>query len=268
MFIVTLLWVILGLAVVIVTLVWPNSWKVLGPKDQAIKLRFGQPTGEIRHAGIVHKYPWERLGVMDGRDIVVDLSLGQLSTGAPDPMQFGLDMAIVMRPVDPMKYLLKLKGEPATILIPFVRGAMQRRLNEMSSNVLLDGSLAQLLTEIAQYVQQMGDEWGVEVIRVTLEDLDLPQVIIETTEIRQRAQAQADAKRDTSAAEVETTLKEIAAEGEYYALHQLLDTIEASAPHGFGHVLSVGSELVSLMGMVGSVAAENGKKDKGGSAAK
>lgn len=245
-------WVVIGLLVPGVILFWPHSWTILGPRDQGIRLRFGQKVGGARKAGIVHKMPWDRMGVMDGRQVPYDVVVKKLSTGAPDAMTFGIDLLVVFEPYDPERYLLVAKGkDPITLLEPFVPGAIQKLLNQTSGNAILNGGIRTILAQAREELAAIAEDWGVRITKFELQDLDLPDVIFRTTEIVKEAEAKAEAMRKMSDAEIETTLKQMQAQGKFYLIKEVLDMLRDVAPSGFGHTLSLGGDPSTLASWIG-----------------
>lgn len=247
--ILTVFLVLLGLAVMVFGLFLPWPWMVIPPNERGIIVAFGRKVGD-RGPGPQHVLPWEDLLRRNVRQQKGSIPVTELSTGTKDnPMTFGVDVELLFRIVDVERSVFELKirseQELQDALVRLVRSSLQTSLQEIGGNALTDGRLTEVFRMATEKSSTQMQIWGMQLDAFLIERIIPPAVQIETTEIRERAKAEADAVRSKSEAEVEAYRAQRIAEGDDYRFHQVLDALQEMAKtgafrfYGGGNVLAM-----------------------------
>ena len=194
--------------------------------DQALILEFGQakrisnPWGEDADAGLKFKKPWEKVVVLDRRNLEIDLQPVELLAADQQPML--VDAFVRYRIVDAKKFYEALKDERgATLKLQSIMDSTLRDvLGRVNTQEIISGKRAQLMDEIQSVTNATANapenDFGVEIIDVRIMRADLPKQNAERvfarmiTERNQEA-AQKRAEGEKKSREIRATADKTAA---------------------------------------------------------
>jgi len=194
--------------------------------EQALILEFGQakkvsnPWGSEADAGLKLKKPWEKVVVLDRRNLEIDLQPVELLAADQQPML--VDAFVRYRIVDATKFYEALKDERgATLKLQSIMDSTLRDvLGRVNTQEIISGKRAQLMNEIQTVTNATANapenDFGVEIIDVRIMRADLPKQNAERvfarmiTERNQEA-AQKRAEGEKKSREIRATADKTAA---------------------------------------------------------
>ena len=249
----TIIFGLLALVLLVVGLAIPNNYNVIDPFEVGFVEILGRRMYD-RGPGLTMTWPWENLKIKSVSQREFEIVVN-LTTGYPDPMEFDLLLVLLLKIVDPFKSTYAFQGDLPATLKKLAQGAVQNALVKVGGNALLDNKMPQVILEAGHTLAETVDGWGLSVI-TQIADLEPPQVILDASAIKVRAEADAKAIRLLSEAEVEAYQREVAGQGNNYRFHQLLDTLQKMAQAG--SFKAVGD----LNSVIGLMVTEDGKLEK------
>lgn len=238
---------------------------VLQEWDKAAVYSMGKLTGVVRSAGWFFTMPWQIIRKADTRVKTLDLPVERLATGGVDPLEFDVDLALYCQVADIKKFTSRApvptvgssKGQGkenqveeaiANALSPLVRGAMVTSLNATTENVLVTGGLPAVLKVAAAEVTRFCDDWGLEVVKLTVEDLGMPVALLEAAAARAKAKGESEALEILTRMRVKTFKDLKKAQGKFFLPLSVLKELNEMSGKGFGHVVGNMGDLVGLVG--------------------
>ncbi len=218
----TTLFVIIAIAIAVLV----SSTFTVKQWDQALILEFGEakkisnPWGQEADAGLKFKKPWEKVVILDRRNLEIDLQPVELLAADQQPML--VDAFVRYRIVDATKFYEALKDERgATLKLQSIMDSTLRDvLGRVNTQEIISGKRAQLMTEIQNITNATANapenDFGVEIIDVRIMRADLPKQNAERvfarmiTERNQEA-AQKRAEGEKKSREIRATADKTAA---------------------------------------------------------
>ncbi|MCF6276208.1 MAG: protease modulator HflC [Robiginitomaculum sp.] len=218
----TTVFVLLAIAIA----VFVSSTFTVKQWDQALILEFGEakkisnPWGQDADAGLKFKKPWEKVVILDRRNLEIDLQPVELLAADQQPML--VDAFVRYRIVDATKFYEALKDERgATLKLQSIMDSTLRDvLGRVNTQEIISGKRAQLMTEIQNITNATANapenDFGVEIIDVRIMRADLPKQNAERvfarmiTERNQEA-AQKRAEGEKKSREIRATADKTAA---------------------------------------------------------
>ncbi len=207
--------IIIGIIVLALLIIIPNTVKILPEYERGVLLRLGRFAG-VRGPGLFLIIPFvDRLLRVDLRIVTMDVPSQEVITR--DNVTVRVDAVVYFRVIDPEAARLKVAD--------YIRATSQIALTTLR-NVLGQSEMDELLSErdkLNQMLQRIIDEhtdpWGVKVSTVEIKQVELPE------QMRRMMAAQAEAERERRA-------KIIHADGEFQASARLAEagTIIAREP--------------------------------------
>ncbi len=188
--------------------------------EQVLVLEFGEAKrienqwGGDADAGLKFKKPWEKIVVLDRRNLEIDLSPVELLTSDQEPML--VDAFVRYRIVDGVVYYETLRNDLGAQqkLQSVMDSTLRDVLGRVATTDIISGRRAELMAEIQDVTnavaQDQEEGFGVEIIDVRIKRADLPpanaQRVFERmkTERNQRA-AQIRAEGEREAIEIRAT---------------------------------------------------------------
>jgi membrane protease subunit HflC len=172
-------WVIIGVAVAVVL---ANTLFVVGQREEAIVVRFGEPVRVI-HAigqggvGLNMKTPFlERVIKFDRRNLALEAD--QEEVIAADQNRLVVDAFLRYRIADPLQYYRTLRDDrtAAARLEPLVNSSLRQVLGSSTSRDIISGNRAGLMQQTKADVARRAkvSRFGIEVIDVRIKRADLP----------------------------------------------------------------------------------------------
>ncbi|MCF6219920.1 MAG: protease modulator HflC [Robiginitomaculum sp.] len=218
----TTVFVLLAIAIIVLV----SSTFTVKQWEQALILEFGEAKkisnswGEEADAGLKFKKPWEKVVILDRRNLEIDLQPVELLAADQKPML--VDAFVRYRIVDATKFYEALKDERgATLKLQSIMDSTLRDvLGRVNTQEIISGKRAQLMTEIQNITNATANapenDFGVEIIDVRIMRADLPKQNAERvfarmiTERNQEA-AQKRAEGEKKSREIRATADKTAA---------------------------------------------------------
>jgi membrane protease subunit HflC len=170
----------LGVIAVFLLIVLGNTFFVVGQREAAIVLRFGEPVRVIHGqggAGLKVKTPFlERAIKFDRRNL--GLEADQEEVIAADQQRLVVDAFLRYRIADPLQYYRTLRDDrtAAARLEPLVNSALRQVLGQAASADIISRRRAELMAQTRADVARRATagRFGVEVIDLRIKRADLP----------------------------------------------------------------------------------------------
>jgi membrane protease subunit HflC len=163
-------------------LILANTFYVVGQRDQAIVLRFGQVAGVVNAAGaddpgLKLKIPFiENVVLLDKRNQALDA--GQEEVIAADQERLVVDGFIRYRIIDPLQYYRTLGDETTAHdrMDRLVNASLRQVLGSASSTDIISGKRSALMLAARQEVaaEATSARLGVQIIDLRIKRADLP----------------------------------------------------------------------------------------------
>lgn len=205
----------LNIVVIIVVLIVLFGLRIVQQYERGVVFRLGRVTGKVREPGLRLIIPLiDRMRKVNMRIITMAVPGQQVITR--DNVSISVAAVAYYQVTDPVKSLVAIDNAPAAInqiAQTTVRNIVgQHPLDEVLSNT------DEINKQVRTILETTAEQWGVEISRVELKDIQLPDTM-------QRAMAkQAEAEREKRA-------KIIAADGEFQSAAKLGDAADIIAAH-------------------------------------
>ena len=187
----------------------PSTIAINKQWQEAIILRFGKYT-RLVGAGIFFKWPFvERFLRQDIRIQTLDVSKQEVITA--DNISLMADAVVFMKVISTVKSLINIMDVRQA-----VRQYSQTTMRDVIGNVELDELLArrdEIAERIKTIVDQISEDWGVDILSVNLQNIELPQ------DMKRVIARQAEAERERRAVIIKS-------EGELEAAKNLEAAVE------------------------------------------
>jgi membrane protease subunit HflC len=169
----------LGLVVFLTCTYTVKQW------EQALVLEFGEAKriankwGSDADAGLKFKKPWEKIVILDRRNLEIDLSPVELLAADQQPML--VDAFVRYRIVDGTKFYESLRDEVGAQqkLQSIMDSTLRDVLGRVVTTEIVSGSRADLMTEIQDVTNATANapenDFGVTIIDVRIKRADLPK---------------------------------------------------------------------------------------------
>ena len=167
---------------------------IVHQNEQALVLRFGEPKRVVRDPGLNWKYPIvDTVEVYDKR--ILDLDSQPQEVTASDQKRLVVDSFARYKIVDPLKFYQTLRYEDGvrSRLGPIVDSTLRRVLGAATFQEVVRDKRENLMKQIAQQVNQEGEDFGLQVVDVRIKRVDLPEQNSKSVFDRMRAERQREA---------------------------------------------------------------------------
>jgi len=177
--------------------------------EKVAVLRFGKIT-KIASTGINFKIPFvDSLYRVDMRMQTLDLR-GQ-SAITKDSISVGLDAVVFMKVEDPEKVILNVVNYKEAV-IKYAQTSMRNIVGQYKLDELLS-SREQVAASIKSIIDELAQQWGIDIARTELQEINLPQNMQRAFAVQAESERESRAIIIKSAAELEasTNLQKAAA---------------------------------------------------------
>jgi membrane protease subunit HflC len=167
---------------------------IVHQNEQALVLRFGEPKRVVRDPGLNWKYPIiDTVEVYDKR--ILDLDSQPQEVTASDQKRLVVDSFARYKIIDPLKFYQTLRYEDGvrSRLGPIVDSTLRRVLGAATFQEVVRDKRENLMKQIAQQVNQEGEDFGLQVVDVRIKRVDLPEQNSKSVFDRMRAERQREA---------------------------------------------------------------------------
>ena len=182
--------ILLGLAALVVY----ASAFIVHQNEQALVLRFGEPKRVVQHPGLNWRVPLvDTVEIYDKR--ILDLDSQPQEVTASDQKRLVVDSFARYKIVDPLKFYQTLRYEDGvrSRLGPIVDSTLRRVLGAATFQEVVRDKRENLMKQIAQQVNQEGEDFGLQVVDVRIKRVDLPEQNSKSVFDRMRAERQREA---------------------------------------------------------------------------
>jgi len=189
--------IVFAVVALIAVSVVSDSCFVVNQSEQAIILRFGEPTKVIEKPGLKVKWPFiEDVVFLDHR--VLDLSPPGQEATLNDQKRLEVDGFALYRITDPLKFIEAFQTqEPIdraqTQLNDTINSTMREVLATYAMTALLSEQRDKIMTDIKTAVNQKVASFGVEIVDVRIRRADLPEETTQAVFARMRSERQRQA---------------------------------------------------------------------------
>lgn len=212
-----------------------SSAFIVHQNEQALVLRFGEPLPPITSPGLKWKWPFvDTVIYYDKRILELDTATQEVT--AADQQRLIVDAYSRYRITNVLKFYQNVRDRERVneVVGPLVESEIRRVLGEATLQEIVKDKREKLMRDIAERVNQEGEDYGMEMVDVRIKRADLPEAnlvkvfdrmkadrIREATELRARGEAEsnrirANADREATVIKAEATKRsdEIRGEGE------------------------------------------------------
>ena len=187
------------IALAVVAFLVYSSIFMVNEREQALVLRFGEITREIREPGIYFKVP---TGFIDTVQIIEDRLLSfdieDMRVQVRDGRRYLVDAFVAFRIVDPREFRENVSGS-----LDIARENMRTRLDaalrrvygQRSFEAALSEQRGEMMVEVRQQLTPLTAELGLEIVDVRIRRTDLLPEVSQQTFERMRAERLAEAAR-------------------------------------------------------------------------
>lgn len=187
---------LIGLVVVVLGVLVSGSVFVVHQQDQVLVLQFGDPKRVIKEPGLNFKIPFiQNVEYFDKRILDFDAEAEEVPT--KDQKQLVVDAFTRYRIIDPLKFFQTVNNERGMEirLANVINASLRAVFGEVALATLLTPERARLVHNIAQRVDEQGEEFGINVIDVRLKRVDLPEENSQAIFRRMQTQREQEARR-------------------------------------------------------------------------
>jgi membrane protease subunit HflC len=153
-----------------------NSFYIVSQTQQAIVLQFGEPVGVQTEPGLKFKRPFiQSVEYFDKR--ILDLDSQPQEVIASDQKRLVVDAFARYRIINPLLYYQTVRNEigAASRLDNIIDSTLRRVLGTATFSDVVRDKREQLMTQIAQTVNQDVRNLGMEIVDVRIKRADLPE---------------------------------------------------------------------------------------------
>jgi membrane protease subunit HflC len=165
-----------------------SSAFIVHQNEQALVLRFGEPKQVITEPGLKWKVPFvDTVDIFDKR--ILDLDTSAQEVTAADQQRLIVDAYARYRITDPLKFYQNVRNEERVRLVvgPLVESEIRRVLGSASLQDIVKDKRETLMKEIAEKVNNEGEDYGLQVVDVRIKRADLPKENLERVFERMKA---------------------------------------------------------------------------------
>jgi regulator of protease activity HflC (stomatin/prohibitin superfamily) len=189
------------LAVLFVLLVGRLGFYIVKQWEKVAVLRFGKIT-KIASTGINFKIPFvDSLYRVDMRMQTIDLR-GQ-SAITKDSISVGLDAVVFMKVEDPEKVILNVVNYKEAVT-KYAQTSMRNIVGQYKLDELLS-SREQVAVSIKSIIDELAQQWGIDIARTELQEINLPQNMQRAFAVQAESERESRAIVIKSAAELEAS---------------------------------------------------------------
>ena len=188
---------IIGIIVLVALGIAYSATFVVTERDQAIVLRFGQITREIREPGLYFKVPTnfvDTAQIIDRR--LLKLELEDKVVQVRDGRQYVVDAFVTYRISDPRRFRETVQGNlalAATRLLTRFDSALRRVYGLRDFNAALSAERSAMMNEARDLIRPEALDLGIEIVDVRIQRTDLLPAVSKQTFERMNAERLAEA---------------------------------------------------------------------------
>ena len=167
---------------------------IVHQNEQALVLEFGKPKRVVQQPGLHWKLPLvETVDIFDKR--ILDLDTSTQEVTASDQKRLQVDAFARYKIVDPLKFYQTLRDQTVvrSRLGPILESAMRRALGASTFQDVVRDKREALMRQIAQNVNEEGEDFGLQIVDVRIKRADLPEQNQKSVFDRMRAERQREA---------------------------------------------------------------------------
>lgn len=167
---------------------------IVHQNEQALVLEFGKPKRVVQHPGLHWKIPLvETVTIFDKRILDIDTQTQEVT--ASDQKRLLVDVFARYKIVDPLKFYQTLRDQTVvrSRLGPILESAMRRALGASTFQDVVRDKREALMRQIAQNVNEEGEDFGLQIVDVRIKRADLPEQNQKSVFDRMRAERQREA---------------------------------------------------------------------------
>lgn len=186
---------ILGVVVIILGIVGVNTLFVVSQTQQALVVRFGEPTRQIREPGLYVKIPVAEEAVYyERRALDVDPPKQQVILS--DQKRLDVDSYARYRIIDPLQFFraVRTEREARTRLSAIINSSLRRVLGNQTLLSVLSDKRVGIMSDIRGEVNSSAARLGIEIIEVRIRRADYPDATRENIYNRMKSEREREAK--------------------------------------------------------------------------
>ena len=186
----------LGVAAIILTIVWNSAFYQVDQWAQALVIQLGEPVRTVREPGLYFKIPFiQSVEYFDKRLLLYDASPKELLTR--DKQQLVVDNFARWRIIEPLAYYRTLRTEAAaqSRLDDIIYSNVRENLGRQTLAEIVSTRRSELMREITNASNQRVKEFGIEVVDVRVKRADLPEKNEQNVFRRMTAERERQAKK-------------------------------------------------------------------------
>lgn len=167
---------------------------IVHQNEQALVLEFGKPKRVVQQPGLHWKIPLvETVTIFDKRILDIDTQTQEVT--ASDQKRLLVDVFARYKIVDPLKFYQTLRDQTVvrSRLGPILESAMRRALGASTFQDVVRDKREALMRQIAQNVNEEGEDFGLQIVDVRIKRADLPEQNQKSVFDRMRAERQREA---------------------------------------------------------------------------
>jgi membrane protease subunit HflC len=230
---------IVGVLIFITLIIATQFLFIVGERNQAIILQFGEPIATVQEPGLKTKLPFlQNVVYFEKRILSSDAPPQEYLTS--DKKRLVVDHVTRWRIIEPLRFFKAVRSEAGARarLDDIVFSELRRELATVEFNDVISEERDNIMELVAQSAAKNAAEFGIEVVDVRVKRADLPEEVEQSVFDRMRAErqresslfraqgeeqadiirAQADRSRTVILAEGEQQAQEIRGEGEAEAI--------------------------------------------------
>lgn len=176
----------LGIAALLLLILFASTVSVVPETRQAVITRFGQPIKTVNRyragedfgrsgAGLVVRIPFaDQIVWIDKR--VLDVELDNQQVLSTDQLRLEVDAFARFRIVDPLRMVVTARTEQAVAdaLTPILGSALRNELGKRPFAALLSPERGQVMSNIRAGLNRVAAQYGAEIVDVRIRHADLP----------------------------------------------------------------------------------------------
>jgi membrane protease subunit HflC len=171
--------IVLALVAVIVVLVGSSSFYTVNPKEWALVMRFGKVLKTNDQTGLHFKIPMiDRVTYYDKRILNLDMEPQRYLTVGKKALV--VDSYVKWHIVDPLEFYQAVDGSEDSVgvrLTQLVNGGLRNEFGKRKLLEIVSGDRQQIVDDLRASLEKAAQQYGVEVVDVRLQRIDLPEKV-------------------------------------------------------------------------------------------
>lgn len=174
---------------VIIGVVFLMSSFIIDTRKTAFVLRFGKVVRTYTEPGLRFKLPWERARFFDKRILTLDAAPQVYLTA--ESKELVVDSFVKWRIVDTQKFYVTVGGLEETArarLEPIIDDGLRAEFGKRPLRDIISGDRAEIMTTLRTLADKAAREFGIEIVDVRLQRVDLSKSISSSVYLRMQAE--------------------------------------------------------------------------------